>query len=79
VGSCNTSSGYSAEVFGKIIDSADSEKQKAEQQRCQDTGRKLEEVYDGTRKLTSTLCFQVGGVLDEAMLNAVTTYKNKKK
>jgi hypothetical protein len=75
----NTSSGCSGEVFGKLIDSANNEELKAQRKRSNQTGRKLKEVYEGTRKMTSSLCFGDGGILNEAMLNAVVAYNSTRK
>lgn len=79
VESCNTSSGFSAELFGRLMDSADTERQKAVRQKRKDIGRKLQEVYDGSRKMTSSICFEDCGVLNEDAMNAIMSYNNSKK
>mmetsp|Transcript_27692 Transcript_27692/g.50149 ORF Transcript_27692/g.50149 Transcript_27692/m.50149 type:complete len:121 (+) Transcript_27692:867-1229(+) len=79
VESCNTSSGFSAELFGRLMDSADTERQKAVRQKRKDIGWKLQEVYDGSRKMTSSICFEDGGVLNEDAMNAVMSYNYSKK
>jgi hypothetical protein len=61
------------------MDSADTERQKAVRQKRKDIGRKLQEVYDGSRKMTSSICFEDGGVLNEDAMNAVMSYNNSKK
>jgi hypothetical protein len=48
-------------------------------QKRKDIGWKLEEVYDGSRKMTLWICFEDGGVLNEDAMNAVMSYNNSKK
>ena len=79
VESCNTSRGFSAELFGRLIDSAETERQKAARKKRKDVVRKLEEVYDGTRKMTSSICFEDGGILNEDAMIAVMSYNSSKK
>jgi hypothetical protein len=42
-------------------------------------GQKLQEVYDGSRKMTSSICFEDCGVLNEDAMNAIMSYNNSKK
>ena len=62
--------------LGKIINSANSDKHKTESQKQYDTGHELQEVFEGTRKLTSTLMFQSGGTLNKTALDVTVGYTN---
>lgn len=76
---CNTASGVAAETFGKVIDATNTDKQKAKQFRRKTKGRKYKEAMEGTRKITSSVAFQHGGILNETMWDILVAHENNKR
>lgn len=62
-----------------MLDATDNEEHKAKRQKINDMAQKVKEVHEDTRKITSSICFQGSGILNQTVLNTVVAYNNAKK